>query len=122
MRHVLEAHGDQANAAHAGYLEARRLLLIGRLDDAERMLDTLDLGALPPASRTGYWLVAVGIAMRRIRADAACSALDRARQAARAMWIPSFFAEVDRATDAFEAPAAQLTARDGCWGSPTSKR
>src|SRR4249919_1239345 len=32
---TLEAHGDRTNAAHARYLEARRLLLIGRLDEAE---------------------------------------------------------------------------------------
>src|SRR5712672_4104719 len=35
---TLEAHGDRANAAHARYLAARRLLLIGRLDDAEHKL------------------------------------------------------------------------------------
>ena len=35
---TLEAHGDRANAAHARYLEARRLLLIGRLDEAEHKL------------------------------------------------------------------------------------
>ncbi len=42
-RATLEAHGDRTNAAHAGYLEARRLLLIGRLDEAERMLEGLDV-------------------------------------------------------------------------------
>ena len=41
-RVTLEEHGDRVNAAHAGYLEARRLLLIGRLDEAERMLAELD--------------------------------------------------------------------------------
>ena len=35
-RAALETHGDRANAVHAGYLEARRLLLIGRLDESER--------------------------------------------------------------------------------------
>ena len=35
-RTTLEAHGDRVNAAHARYLEVRRLLLIGRLDEAER--------------------------------------------------------------------------------------
>ena len=77
-RATLAAHGDRANAAHAGYLEGRRLLLIGRLDDAERALETCDLDALPHASRTGYWLVAAGIAMRRIRAAPARAALQRA--------------------------------------------
>src|SRR5688572_198457 len=37
-RATLDEHGDRLNAAHAGYLEVRRLVLIGRLDDAERTL------------------------------------------------------------------------------------
>src|SRR4051812_47306796 len=37
-RITLEEHGDLANAAHAKYLGVRRLLLIGRLDEAERAL------------------------------------------------------------------------------------
>src|SRR5580704_9840307 len=37
-RATLEAHGDRVNAAHARYLEVRRPLLIGRLDEAERTL------------------------------------------------------------------------------------
>src|SRR3981189_2184678 len=41
-RATLEAHGDRVNAAHARYLEVRRLLLIGRLDLAERTLAELD--------------------------------------------------------------------------------
>jgi len=40
-RATLEAHGDLANAAHARYLEIRRLLLIGRLEDAEAKLAEL---------------------------------------------------------------------------------
>src|SRR6266550_2467873 len=41
-RATLEAHADRANAAHARYLEVRRLLLIGRIDEAERRLAELD--------------------------------------------------------------------------------
>src|ERR1700693_4204513 len=41
-RATLEAHGDRVNAAHAQNLEVQRLLLIGRLDEAERMLAGLD--------------------------------------------------------------------------------
>ena len=44
-RATLEKHGDRVNAAHARYLEVRRLLLIGRLDEAERALAELDPGA-----------------------------------------------------------------------------
>src|SRR3546814_1259017 len=50
-RVILEAHGDRVNAAHARYLELRRLLLIGRLDEAERLLAALDPAPFPPASR-----------------------------------------------------------------------
>jgi tetratricopeptide (TPR) repeat protein len=110
-RATLEAHGDRANAAHAGYLEARRLLVIGRLDEAEQTLDALDGDALPPASRTGYWLVAAGIAMRRIRAGPAGDALDRAGHAAHATGIAALTAEVDRASRMFFAPCARLLAR-----------
>src|SRR5215472_16786764 len=45
-RVTLEAHGDRVNAAHARYLEVRRLLLIGRLDDADRTLAAIDHGPL----------------------------------------------------------------------------
>src|SRR3982074_2971429 len=64
-RAALEQHGDRVNAAHARYLAARRLLLIGRLDEAEHKLARLDLSALTPASRTAHELVVAGIAMRR---------------------------------------------------------
>jgi tetratricopeptide (TPR) repeat protein len=112
-RAVLEAHGDSANAAHAGYLEARRLLLIGKLDEAELTLKGLDVDALPPVSRAGHGLVAAGIAMRRVRTQPARAALDRAASAARETGIPSLMAEVDLVARALEAPAARLIGRDG---------
>src|SRR4051794_16283083 len=65
-RATLEQHGDRLNAAHARYLGIRRLLLIGRLDEAERALALLDPMPLPPALRTAHALVAAGIAMRRL--------------------------------------------------------
>jgi hypothetical protein len=110
---VLDAHGDHANAAHAGYLTARRLLLIGRLDEAGQILAALDSDALPHASRAGYWLVAAGIAMRRIRAAPARAALESAERAARDTGIASLAAEVAQARQAFEAPAARLISTDG---------
>src|SRR5580765_1514706 len=76
-RATLEAHGDRVNAAHARYLEIRRLLLIGRIDDAERMLAKLDPAPMPPALRTAHELVVAGIAMRRLRTKAARAALAR---------------------------------------------
>ena len=56
-RATLEQHGDRVNAAHARYLEVRRLLLIGRVDEAEAALATIELAPLPPASRTAHELV-----------------------------------------------------------------
>ncbi len=112
-RATLEAHGDRANAAHAGYLEARRLLLIGKLDAAEQTLEGLDADALPPASRAGHGLVAAGIAMRRIRTKPARIELDHTKLDEREPGIPALVAEVDRASLALEATAARLIARDG---------
>jgi tetratricopeptide (TPR) repeat protein len=109
-RETLEAHGDLANAAHARYLGVRRLLLIGRLDEAERALAELDPAPFPPASRTAHELVVAGIAMRRVRARAARAALVRARHAADQARIPALTAEVDSASRLLDTPAARLLA------------
>lgn len=110
-RATLAARGDLANAAHAQYLEARRLLLIGRITDAERTLDGLDPAPLPPALRAAHELTMAGIAMRRVRARAARAALERAGQAARHAGIPALIAEVESALHELNAPAARLLAR-----------
>jgi len=109
---TLEALGDRVNAAHAGTLNARRLLLIGELDAAEQILDGIEFDTLPPASRAGHGLVAAGIAMRRVRTKPARAALDRAAQSAYEAGIPALMAEVDRALRALDAPAARLISRE----------
>jgi len=86
-RATLEAHGDRVNAAHARYLALRRLLLIGRIEEAEQMLAALDPAALPAPLRTIHELVAAGIALRRLHTKAARAALARADRAARAARI-----------------------------------
>ena len=110
-RATLEAHGDRVNAAHARYLEVRRLLLIGRLDEAERTLAALDPAPFPPASRAAHELVVAGIAMRRLRAKAARDALARAARAAQQAAIPALTAEVESASLILDTPAARLMAR-----------
>ncbi len=107
-RATLEEHGDRLNAAHARYLEVRRLLLIGRIDEAERTLAELDPAPFPPASRTAHELVVAGIAMRRLRTKAARAALARAERAARHAAIPALTAEVENAFLVLNAPAARL--------------
>jgi len=109
-RVTLEEHGDRVNAAHARYLEVRRLLLIGRLDEAERALADLNPAPFPPASRTAHELVVAGIAIRRLRTKAARAALARAERAARYAGIPALTAEVESASLLLRTPAARLIA------------
>ena len=110
-RVTLEGHGDRANAAHARYLQARRLLLIGRIDEAERALAEVDPTPFPPALRTAHELVLAGIAMRRLRTKMARATLARAASAARHAGIPALTAEVESARLVLNAPAARLIAR-----------
>ena len=110
-RVTLEQHGDRVNAAHARHLEVRRLLLIGSLDEAERRLAELDPAPFPPASRAVHELVVAGIAMRRLRTEAARAALVRAGHAARHAGIPALAAEVETASLVLNTPAARLIAR-----------
>jgi hypothetical protein len=110
-RVTLEEHGDRVNAAHARYLEIRRLLLVARLDEAERRLAELDPTLLPPASRAIHELVVAGIAMRRLRTKTARAALARAEHAARHAGIPALAAEVESAALVLNTPAARLIVR-----------
>jgi hypothetical protein len=110
-RATLERHADHANAAHARYLQLRRLLLLGHLDEAEHALAGFDPAPLPPASRAGFELVVAGIALRRLHTRAARAALDRAMHAARAAGIPALLAEVDSARAVLDAPAARRITR-----------
>src|SRR6266567_1599157 len=96
-RATLEAHGDRVNAAHARYLEVRRLLLIGRLDEADHKLAELDPAHFRPALRAAQALVVAGLAMRRLRTKTARAALARAKCAARSAGIPALATEVESA-------------------------
>jgi hypothetical protein len=110
-RATLEAHGDRVNAAHARNLEVRRLLLIGRLDEAERALAQLDPTPLSAASRVAHELVVAGIAIRRLQTKAARAALTRAEHGAREADIPALTAEVESASLVMNTPAARLITR-----------
>src|SRR6266850_1246552 len=110
-RATLEKHGDRVNAAHARYLEVRRLLLIGRVDEAERTLAEVDPAPFPPASAAAHELLVAGIAMRRLRAKTARAALARAECAARQAGIRALMAEIESASLVLNTPAARLIAR-----------
>jgi hypothetical protein len=98
------------NAAYARYIQVRRLLLIGSLDEAERMLADFDPTPFPPAWRAAYELVIAGIAIRRVRTKAARAALARARNASHLAGIPALMAEVESASRVLDTPAARLIA------------
>jgi hypothetical protein len=110
-RATLEAHGDSVNVAHARYLEARRLLLVGQLSEAEHTLSLVDHASLPPALRTVHELAVAGIAVRRLDTKSARAALELAKSAVREARIPSLMAEVESARRALNAPAARLLAK-----------
>ncbi len=109
-RATLAARGDHVNAAHAQLLAIRRLLLIGRIDEAVRLLAALEPATLPPAMPAVHELVAAGIAMRRLRTKAARTALVRAARAANQAGIPALGAEVESARRVLETPAGRLIA------------
>ena len=110
-RATLEAHGDRVNAAHARNLRIRRLLLIGRLDEAEQAVAAIDPSPFPPAWKTAHELVVAGIAMRRLQTRTARAALARAERAAREADIPVLTAEVESASLVLNTPAARPMAR-----------
>jgi hypothetical protein len=99
------------NAAHARHLEIRRLLLVGRLDEAERALAEFDPALFPPAWRTAHELAVAGIAIRRLKTRDARAALARAEHAAYRARIPALTAEVENASLLLSNPAARLIAQ-----------
>jgi hypothetical protein len=109
-RATLEAHGDRVNAAHARYLEVRRLLLIGRVDAAERALAALDPAPLPLALKIAHDLVVAWLAIRQLRITDARAALARAENTAREARIPPLAAEVENVARVLNTPAARLIA------------
>src|SRR5437764_1791428 len=110
-RATLEGHGDRVNAAHARHLEVGGLVLMGRLDEAERMLAQLDPATLPAAWRSAHELVVAGIAMRRLQTKTARAALARAERAARRAGNPVLTAEIESASRVLNTPAARRIAR-----------
>ncbi len=119
----LEARGDRANATQAWLIAARRLLLLGRLDEAAATLarleastlahlnasalERLDARALPPALAAVAELAAAELALRSLRVVPARAALARAQAAADRAGVPALRAEVAEALAAFDRPAAR---------------
>jgi hypothetical protein len=104
---TLEAHADRANALHARLIAVRRLLLLGRLDEAASALDRLDARGLPPSLLAVAELAAAEVALRSLRTASAHAALARAHEAAERAHVPALLAEVAEARAALDRPAAR---------------
>jgi hypothetical protein len=104
---TLEAHADHANALHARLIATRRLLLLGRLDEAAAALARLDAGGLPPSLVAVSELTAAELALRSLHIDTARTALARAHEAADRARVPALLAEVAEVRAALDRPAAR---------------
>jgi hypothetical protein len=105
---TLEAHGDRRNALHARLLLVRRLLVVGRLAEAERALAQLPTEGRSPALEAIAALAAADLALRALRTGPARAALARAHAAALSAGVPALAAEVEQAQAALARPAARL--------------
>src|SRR5688572_25264240 len=83
---ALEARADRANALQARLIAVRRLLLLGRLDEAAGFLARMEVDVsapgLPPSLQAVAQLAAAEVALRSLRTAPAQAALTRAREAA----------------------------------------
>ena len=104
---TLNAHADRANALHARLIAVRRLLLLGRLDEAASALARLDARFLPPSLLAVAELAAAEVALRSLRTAPARAALARAHDAATRARVPALLAEVAEARAALDRPAAR---------------
>src|ERR1700674_3224190 len=110
---TLEAHADRANALQARLIAVRRLLLLGRLDEAAAALTRLDPGGLPPSLAAVAELITAELALRSLRIGPAQAALARAYEAADRARVPALLAEVVEARAAVDRPAARRLVAGG---------
>jgi tetratricopeptide (TPR) repeat protein len=104
---TLEARGDRPNALQARVVAVRRLLLLGRLEQAAAMLTSLDARGMPPSLAAVTELTAAELALRSLRIEAARNALVRALEAAERARVPALVAEVTELNAAIDRPAAR---------------
>ncbi|MEO8187246.1 MAG: helix-turn-helix domain-containing protein [Burkholderiaceae bacterium] len=104
---TLDARGDRANALQARLIAARRLLLLGRLDEAEAALTQIDARDVSPSLAAVAELAAAELALRSLHIDAAHAALARAHETADRAHVPALLAEVVEMQAALDRPAAR---------------
>ncbi|RYF16982.1 MAG: helix-turn-helix domain-containing protein [Comamonadaceae bacterium] len=110
---TLDAHADYGNALQARLIAARRLLLLGRLQEAAEAVAALDARRLQPPLAAVAALIEAELALRSLRMDAARDALARAREAAARAGVPALMAEVADVRAALDRPAARRIVAGG---------
>ncbi|MFP2928971.1 helix-turn-helix domain-containing protein [Pyxidicoccus sp. 3LG] len=105
---TLETRGDRVNVLHARLIAIRRLLLLGRIDEAGQALARLETRGMPPSLVAIAELATADVALRSIRTRPARAALERAHEAARRSLVPALMAEVEQARAVLDRPAARV--------------
>ncbi|MDM0038952.1 helix-turn-helix domain-containing protein [Variovorax sp. J22G21] len=104
---TLEARADRANALQARLIAVRRLVLLGRLDEAAAALARLDARGLPPALAAVARLTEAELALRSLRTASARAALALAQEAADRAGVPALLAELAELRAVLDRPAAR---------------
>ena len=104
---TLDTRGDRLNAQQARLVLARRLVLLGRLEEAEAALGRIEVQAVSPSLAAVAALTAAEIDLRRLRVESARRALAAAATAATRAGVPALCVEVAEARTAFERPVAR---------------
>jgi hypothetical protein len=104
---TLEARADHTNALQARLIAIRRLLLLGRLDEATAALSRLDTRGRPPSLVAVAELTAAELALRSLRIGDAQAALARAHESAERARVPALVAEVAEVRSSLDRPAAR---------------
>ncbi|MGE0098735.1 MAG: helix-turn-helix domain-containing protein [Hydrogenophaga sp.] len=110
---TLASHGDRRNALQARLIAARRLVLLGRLDEAANLLERIDTQGLLPLLAAVAELTAAELALRSLRVGAARAALIRAHEAAERAGVPALQVEVAQARATLDRPAARCLGTGG---------
>ncbi|MCW5659015.1 MAG: helix-turn-helix domain-containing protein [Burkholderiaceae bacterium] len=109
---ALDERADHANASHARLIAVRRLLLLGRLDEAASSVQRIDLRGLPQSMIAVAEMAAAEVALRTLRTAAAGAALARAQAAAHRSGVAALINEVAEARATLERPAARRFGHD----------
>jgi len=104
---ALDAHEDHVNALQARVIAARRLLLLGRLDEAAAALPAVDLSGVPPLLGAIAALASAELAMRSLRCRDALAAVDMAQACARRSGVPALIAEAAELRALLDRPVAR---------------